>query len=179
MHFGDVLACVRSVCTNLTAAWFCQTIGNRLLSREDVFVVSDLVQRGKWVDVTRIRPNGMSDVVHNGQATIVAVESRLDTVRRREHGRNDLKVEGRKRHSASGQDIIGIGLLYAGLGRRETACGSGIFVGHPLASKIAPADVIKSSGSWPRNHIDRGEVVIEPAIRIHRSHLCPSETTIS
>src|SRR5437879_1604579 len=119
----------------------------------------------------------MSIIVHDGQAAIVTVKSSLDAIGRCKRRRNDFEVKRCKRYSASGQDIVGIALLNAGLSRREASCRSGIFVGHPLAAKIADAYMVMTSRCLACDDVDRRKVVVEPHIWADCPHLCPGKTS--
>ena len=76
-----------SVLSNFTRTRFSNPIWDVVFGGEDILVVNDPVLRGKRICVTRVRPNGVSIVIHNGQAAIVAVKSGLDAIRRCKHGR--------------------------------------------------------------------------------------------
>ena len=91
--------------------------------------------------------NGMSIVVHNRQPAIVAVKSGLYTIRRCKYRRQNIKIERCERCCSSGDDVVGIALLYAVLrGIESIHAGGHVFVRHSLAAKIAHTDVVMASG---------------------------------
>src|SRR3989441_4608539 len=122
----------------------------------------------------------------DGQPAVIAIEARLDAVGRREHRREHLEAVWRIAIGAAREDVIRVlqpGPWTARLGipalvriaAQEAALRRGVLVRDALGAVIADPD---AAAAARQGLLDGREVVIEPAVGVHRARFLPGMPAI-
>src|SRR5205807_5444716 len=160
--------------TDLPNAGSGYPVGNIGREREHVLVVEDAVRGRIGIGIARVRPDRMRlSALVDGQPAVVAVESRLDSVRGCKDRRHHVEVERRRDVLTARENVVrGLGLntrLRRGLG------GARVLTGDARAAVIADCDVILAAAF---HHVDRRHVVVQRRIRIYGLARRPGRPTI-
>src|SRR2546430_2584898 len=123
------------------------SVGQTDVVGEDVLVVDQPVLRRVGVGIAGVGPDWMRlGALGDHEPAVVTVEARLDTVRGREGGRDDLEVVGRLRVAPAGQVVVSVagrgaaGPAGPGGGEAEAARRGRVLTGDPLGPEIADPD---------------------------------------